>query len=106
MIKALTTKRQGDSGGSLTYKRGKQHILIGATSRVFLGCAGFIFEEFGPFDGAYDGYCRISHYRDWIEAQMSSPTFCGSGPDADDEPQIIMEDCTDCIGTEPPQILE
>ena len=88
MIKALTTKRQGDSGGSLTYKRGKQHILIGATSWGFWGCAGLIFGGFGPFDGAYDVYGRISQYRDWIEAQMSSPTFCGSGPDADDEPQI------------------
>ena len=64
---------QGDSGGPLTYKRGGQHILIGDTSWG-AGCAR---------DGKYGVYGRISFFREWIEGKMSSPTYCGSGPDAD-----------------------
>ena len=89
MIKLLTTKRQGDSGGPLTYKSGTQHILIGESSWVFWGCGGLIDEkfgigEFGPFDRTYNVYGRVSVYRKWIEEKMNLPSFCGSGPDADE----------------------
>ena len=65
---------QADSGGPLTYKSRKQHVLIGATSWG-LGCA---------IEGEYGKYSRISYYRDWIEGKMRSPTYCGSGPDVED----------------------
>ena len=32
--------------------------------------------------GHYGVYSRISHYRTWIEDQMSSPRFCGGSADA------------------------
>ena len=63
---------QGDSGGPLTYKSGNQHVLIGEVS----------FGE-GCGNGEYDVYGRISYFRQWIEGKMSSPEYCGSGPDAD-----------------------
>ena len=63
---------QGDSGGPLTYKSGNQHVLIGEVS---------FGEECG--NGEYDVYGRISYFRQWIEGKMSSPEYCGSGPDAD-----------------------
>merc|ERR1719412_2779610 len=64
---------QGDSGGPLTYKSGTQHVLIGDVSYGD-GCAQA---------GKYGVYGRISFFREWIEGKMSSPTYCGSGPDAD-----------------------
>jgi len=64
----------GDSGGPLTYKSRSQHVLIGATSWGD-GCAA---------EGKYGVYARISYFREWIEGKMSSPTYCGSGPDADE----------------------
>merc|ERR1711981_286813 len=64
---------QGDSGGPLTYKSGNQHVLIGDVS-FGDGCAEA---------GKYGVYGRISFFREWIEGKMSSPTYCGSGPDAD-----------------------
>ena len=64
---------QGDSGGPLTYKSGDQHVLIGDVS-FGDGCAQA---------GRYGVYGRISFFRSWIESKMTSPTFCGAGPDAD-----------------------
>jgi len=64
---------QGDSGGPLTYKSGEQHVLIGDVSYGD-GCAQA---------GKYGVYGRISYYRTWIEGKMTSPTYCGSGADAD-----------------------
>ena len=63
----------GDSGGPLTYKSGEQHVLIGDVSRV----------EDCALAGSYGVYGRISHYRTWIEGKMTSPRYCGNGPDAD-----------------------
>ena len=92
LIKLLTTKRQGDSGGPLTYNGGTQHILIGESVAVlnvsgFPACGGLVQTEDGELrelDGIYNVYGRVSHYRKWIEENMNSPTFCGSGPDADE----------------------
>merc|ERR1712020_556823 len=64
---------QGDSGGPLTYKSGNQHVLIGDVS----------WGDECALEGKYGVYGRISFFREWIEGKMSSPTFCGSGPDAD-----------------------
>ena len=64
---------QGDSGGPLTYKSGEQHVLIGDVSWG-ISCA---------LAGSYGVYGRISHYRTWIEGKMTSPKYCGNGPDAD-----------------------
>ena len=64
---------QGDSGGPLTYKSGDQHVLIGDVS-FGDGCAQA---------GKYGVYGRISFFRSWIESKMTSPSFCGAGPDAD-----------------------
>merc|ERR1712048_299151 len=64
---------QGDSGGPLTYKSGEQHVLIGDTS----------FGDKCALAGRYGVYGRISYYRTWIEEKMTSPTYCGSGADAD-----------------------
>ena len=64
---------QGDSGGPLTYKSGDQHVLIGDVSYGD-GCAQA---------GKYGVYGRISFFRSWIESKMTSPSFCGAGPDAD-----------------------
>ena len=64
---------QGDSGGPLTYKSGEQHVLIGDVSRV----------EDCALAGSYGVFGRISHYRTWIEGKMTSPRYCGNGPDAD-----------------------
>merc|ERR1712183_585439 len=64
---------QGDSGGPLTYKSGTQHVLIGDVS----------FGDQCALAGKYGVYGRISFYRTWIEGKMSSPKYCGSGPDAD-----------------------
>ena len=53
-------------------------------------CAGFVdpFPSVEVLEGVYGVYIRISHYREWIEAQMraseSQATFCSSGPDADE----------------------
>ena len=64
---------QGDSGGPLTYKSGAQHVLIGDTS----------FGEQCALAGKYGVYGRISYFRTWIEGKMTSPSYCGSSPDAD-----------------------
>lgn len=64
---------QGDSGGPLTYKAGDQHVLIGDVS-FGDGCAQA---------GKYGVYGRISFFRTWIESKMTSPKYCGDGPDAD-----------------------
>merc|ERR1711936_954987 len=63
---------QGDSGGPLTYKAGDQHVLIGDVS----------FGDQCALAGRYGVYGRISHYRTWIESKMTSPKYCGDGPDA------------------------
>merc|ERR1711953_406981 len=64
---------QGDSGGPLTYKSGTQHVLIGDVS----------WGDQCALAGSYGVYGRISHYRTWIEGKMTSPKYCGTGPDAD-----------------------
>ena len=64
---------QGDSGGPLTYKSGVQHVLIGDNS----------FGDDCALAGKYGVYGRMSFFREWIEGKMSSPTYCGSGPDAE-----------------------
>jgi len=64
---------QGDSGGPLTYKSGTQHVLIGDVS----------WGDQCALAGSYGVYGRISHYRTWIEGKMTSPKYCGNGPDAD-----------------------
>ena len=63
----------GDSGGPLTYKSGEQHVLIGDVS----------WGEECALAGKYGVYGRISYYRTWIEGKMTSPKYCGNGPDAD-----------------------
>ena len=63
----------GDSGGPLTYKSGEQHVLIGDVS----------WGEECALAGKYGVYGRISYYRTWIEGKMTSPRYCGNGPDAD-----------------------
>lgn len=65
---------KGDGGGPLTYKSGAQHVLIGDASWGY-GCAQA---------GIYGVYGRISFFREWIEGKMTSPIYCGSGPDADE----------------------
>ena len=69
---------KGDSGGPLTYKSGDQHVLIGD------GSWGMGWDEGCGDEGKYGVYGRISFFREWIEEKMSSPTYCGSGPDADE----------------------
>merc|ERR1711884_994472 len=62
----------GDSGGPLTYKSGDQHVLIGDVS-------------WGNYCTNYTVYGGISFFRSWIESKMTSPSFCGAGPDAEPE---------------------
>ena len=69
---------KGDSGGPLTYKSGDQHVLIGD------GSWGMGWDEGCGDEGKYGVYGRISFFREWIEGKMSSPKYCGSGPDADE----------------------
>ena len=67
----------------MTYQSGSQHVLIVATSWGY-ACAGVEKWTDEVFKGLYTVFVRISHYREWIEAQMNSPKYCGSGPDAED----------------------
>ena len=63
---------QGDSRGPLTFKKNRQHGLIGVVS-----LSG---DVVGPEN---DGrYARISYIRQWIEGAMSNVTFCGGVADA------------------------
>jgi len=66
---------QGDSGGPLTFKQNGQHVLIGDVSRGD-GCAQ---------NNTNGYYGRISFFRQWIEDQMTDPTFCCGTADAEAE---------------------
>ena len=74
---------QGDNGGPLTYKSGSQHVLIGVASWGW-GCGGYMGGD-NVYEGLYGVFGRISYYREWIERKMTSPSYCASGPDADEE---------------------
>jgi len=58
------TTAKGDSGGPLTFKQGRTHILIGVSSYIYLdNCA----------------FSRVSKYRDWIERFMKNPQISDEG---------------------------
>ena len=69
----------------MTYQSGSQHVLIGAT------CAGVEKWTDEVFKGLYTVFVRISQYRELTEAQMNSPKYYGSGPDAEDNFLQIIE---------------